>query len=232
LNAETPTQSIVAVENENLELSATTPQEMVRCHSAMIAWCDRKIVTIQNEARELSEAAAHAKKNKWKWQTLQRHAEMAEKRVTFYQKFKAALEAGYSVVPNFPVELFAIRTKSKKPKEVLLLLFLRSSRAHDFSQEAKVLPAGEGEYKNPQPVIRTDDSKKQEVQRQGYKETIQPFWAADWDELEFPANMARLHVMDATKQAMDKKIFDEIGMFPADRKRNPDPVIIGRIIDP
>lgn len=221
--------SIVPVEGGNLELSASTPREMVESHNAMIEWCNHKIAMVQNEATELRSAYEHARMRKWKSDTLKRHADLADKRVVYYTKFKTALGAGYCVVPNFPVTLFAIRTTAKKPKHGYA--WLTSSHMKNFEQEAKVLPQGDGEYKNPQPVILEDPTN---IKEEGisYKQKVHPVWADRWDDLEFPANMARLHVMEAATRAMALKVFDELGMLPADHKRNPDPILVGRLIDP
>lgn len=222
------TASIVPVDGGNIEVSASTPNEMVQGHNAMIQWAERKLEAIKNEFKELRDAYEHAKARKWKSDTLKRHAAIAEKRVTFYEKFKAALMEGYCVVPNFPVTLFAIRTTNQKPAHKFAML--RSSSQRNFEQDAKLLQIGEGDYQNPQPNICQGPVQKVVEGSQTVEK--RQFWAESWDELEFPANMARLHVMEATTRAMALKIFDEIGFLPADYKRNPDPIMIGRLIDP
>jgi hypothetical protein len=83
------------------------------------------------------------------------------------------------------------------------------------------LAIGEGEYRNPFPLIETDTWTNGE----GKKETSRT--ATDWDELEFPVTMAKPLIMEATSRAMALQIFDEIGIFPPTKKE--DPVIIGRI---
>lgn len=221
--------AIVPVSGGNLELSASTPDEMVQCHGAMIEWSHRKLALVRNEAKELRDAYEYAKKMKWRNDTLKRHADLADKRVVFYEKFKAALEAGYCVVPNFPVTLFAIRTDKKKPKADYA--YYRNLYQHNYEQEPKLLPEGKGEYKNPQPVVLQGQG-KDFLQQDGTKIHKREEWADRWDDMEFPANMARLHVMHAATRAMALKIFDEIGMLPEDHRRNPDPMIIGRIIKP
>lgn len=212
-----------------MELSATTPSEMVEAHCSMISWARQKIEVLKGQAEELRVAFEHAKRCKWKWDTLKRHYDLMVRRVTFYEKIRSALEAGYCIVPNFPVTLFAIRTTSKKPRHDGG--YYAHARAHNFEQDAKVLPQGEGEYKNPQPLVRCGTTPK-EFDHGTYKEKKHWCWADAWEALEFPANMARLHVMHAADRAMALKIFDEVGMLPADHKRNPDPLLIGRIIDP
>lgn len=217
--------SIVPTTGDNFELSASNPAEMVQCHGAAIEWCKRKIELVKNEARELFDAYEHARAQKWQSATLKRHNELAEKRVLFYQKILAAFEAGYYIVPNFPVTLFAIRTNKPAPKRMWARL--RWLGAQDFKQEAKALPSGEGEYQNPQPVVSKSHYNKDDKGAETYA-----FEATSWDDMEFPANMARVHVMEAATRAMDAKIFDEVGFLPEDFKRNPDPLLIGRIIDP
>lgn len=221
--------AIVPVSGGNLELSASTPDEMVQCHSAMIEWSHRKLALVRNEAKELRDAYDYAKKMKWRNDTLKRHADLADKRVVFYEKFKAALEAGYCVVPNFPVTLFAIRTDKKKPKPDYD--YYRCVHNHNFQQEPKLLSEGEGEYKNPQPEVLEGFSKTLDKGTSNER-VVTEGWADKWTDLEFPANMARLHVMKAATRAMALKIFDEIGMLPEDYKRNPDPLLIGRLIKP
>lgn len=219
--------SVVPTSGDNFELSATNPMEMVECHMAAIAWCKRKIELVQNEAKELKDAFEHAVKRKWKSETLKRHWGLAEKRVIFYQKILAAFEAGYYIVPNFPVTLFAIRTTKPTPKRMWARL--KDARYKNFEQEAQVLQPQQGEYQNPQPIVTKHyDSMISDPQ----KGDSWAFEATDWDEMEFPTNMARLHVMEAATRAMDAKVFDEVAFLPANYKRNPDPILIGRIIDP
>lgn len=221
-----PTAAIVKSEHENVVLSAKSPEEMVQCHSAAIAWCKNKISLIQTEADELKAAFEHALKAKWASSTLKRHWELAKDRIVFYEKMLAAFEAGYFIVPNFPVTLFAIRTDRPKPSRMWARL--RYSSQKNFEQKAKELPVGEGQYRNPQPIIENDWSEIKDE----HGNITKGYFASEWMQKEFPANMARVHVMEAATGAMDKKIFDEVGFLPQDYRRNADPVMIGRIIDP
>ena len=214
-------------EDKNFELSARNPAEMVQCHQAAIGWCERKIQSIKAEAGELEKAYLHAKAKKWANETLKRHWGLTLKRVVFYEKMLAAFNAGYYIVPNFPVTLFAIKTTKPTPKRMWARL--RSENRKNFQQHPEVLPAGEGEYQNPNPIVTKSYSSFLSDQQKG---DTWAFEATEWDEMEFPANMARVHVMEAATRAMDEKIFDEVAFLPQDHKRNPDPLLIGRIIDP
>lgn len=220
------TASIVPTENDNLSLSAQSPGEMVQCHAAAIEWCKRKIKLVQAEAAELKAAFEHAKKCKWKFDTLERHWKLAVKRVEFFQKMLSAFDAGCYIVPNFPATVFAIRTDKDSPAPNTKIAY-----TYDPKMTVEItnpLPQGEGEYQNPEPIVEKEY--KQITDSSGNKKAVADYWCDGWDTLEFPANMAKLHVMDSATRAMAMKVFDEICMLPDDRKRHADPILIGRII--
>lgn len=201
-------------EVEDRELTALLPHEMVTAQHDLIEWCDKKIAFVQSECKELYDAYERAKKMKWKDKPLYNLHRSALQRLNYYQKVKGALEAGYYIVPNFPIQMFAIRTKSK----------LEDSHVYhywsDHQQDAQQLPANEGEYKNPFPVIGRST-------REVDGKTLREDMIEGWDEFEFPLTMAKPITMDATSRAMALKIFDQLGVLPPTRKE--DPVIIGQI---
>ena len=225
------TQELVPTTGMELEVSATTPLEMSQAQDRLIAWCERKVASMKHEAAELAENLAIAFKNKWKTSTLKRHADLATKRVTYYEKIKAALEAGYCIVPNFPVALFAIRTDKAKPAVMFTCEeYYNSPVGLVKTQEAKLLPAGQGEYQNPEVVAalkHVDDT----TNKHGNKMEVWTSQAEQWGEIDFPINMAKPKLMLATERAMAEKIFDELGILPDPRPKK-DPMILGRIIDP
>lgn len=214
-----------------LEVSATTPLEMSQAQDSLIAWCVRKVASMKHEADELAENLAIAIKNKWKTDTLRRHSALAVKRVTFYEKIKAALEAGYCIVPNFPVTMFAIRTDKKQP-----LRYWESNKTQhrpwtgDKTQEAGTLAIGEGDYKNPTPEIETHIIETKKLDNGNEQKTFTSE-AVGWNEIDFPINMAKPKIMEATSRAMALKVFDEMGILP-DPHPKKDPMIVGRILDP
>jgi hypothetical protein len=215
-----------------LEVSATTPLEMSQAQDQLIEWCKRKVESMKHEAAELAENLAIAIKNKWKTDTLRRHAALGEKRVTFYEKILAALQAGYCIVPNFPITLFAIRTDKKKPAQMYSVdsyYSLQPSTGHVKPQEAKMLPSGEGEYQNPQApaeMVHLGELKDGNNTKQRYES-----YAEEWGEIEFPIQMAKPAIMEATSHAMQLKVFDQLGiLLPAAAKA--DPLIVGEILDP
>ncbi len=213
----------------DVQLSALNPMDMQSCQVGLIEWCRRKIMEVSAEAQDLWQAYETAKAKKWKSSTLQRHAALAKKRLTFYEKIKAALEAGYIIVPNFPVTLFAIRTDKDKPAQMYRIHDSSWKPKFNMQQEAKELPVGEGEYQNPLPST-IEESEKSSDGKGGIK-TQWHCSAEDWKEIDFPINMAKAHLMEATDDAMKKKIFDELGILPSPYKKK-DPLIVGRIRDP
>src|SRR5580693_1881901 len=106
---------MIVSKGDELEVTACAPEEFGAANSALIGWCEKKISVLQKDEQELRDAYVEAVKHKWKSSTLKRHAELAGKRVEFYGKLKSALEHGFIIVPNFPVEVFAVRTNRDKP---------------------------------------------------------------------------------------------------------------------
>lgn len=199
---------------KDLELTATQPIEMLNAQQHLIVWCDLKIASLVSQAAELHEATEHAKLMKWKSSTLERQHDRCVRRISYYSKVKAALLAGYYIIPNFPITLFAIRTHKKNPTGQSTSYWAR------VEQGAKELPINEGEYRNPNPLV--EDRNWKDGDRSGVVRT-----AKEWDDIEFPITMAKPEIMKATSKAMELRIFDRVGIMPA--SKNDDPVIIGQI---
>lgn len=213
----------------NIEVTAENMDEMADCQSALIQWCKEKVLTAKHEAKELQEAYEHAVKAKWKSGTLKRHAELAIKRLDYYSRILEALEHGYQIVPSFPITAFAIRTEKKNP-----LKLWTTSSWQKHTQESEGPPAGEGDYKNPFPMV-LQKTLSQSTTTQNEKMC---YWASAWKELEFPVTMAKPKIMRATTRAMALRIFDDIGILPgyapSEGTRPPrgDPIIVARICAP
>jgi hypothetical protein len=207
----------------DLHLVAETPAEMSQCHESLIAWCRAKVAACMAESIELQQAFEHAVAKKWKYSVLKRHAEMAKKRVIYYEKILVALENGYCIVPNFPVEMFAIRTKTKTPKGEMTTQHWAA-----FQQKSKELPQGEGAYKNPFPVVLQGQfPAPPHPNAPNVKQEVTKVWPSAWDDLEFPITMAKPEIMQMVDRAMALKVFDELGVLPRNRKE--DPLIVGRM---
>lgn len=219
----------VAVIEESTSLTAQTPQEFNECQGQLVEFFKAKVEVQSQEAQELQENYEIAKKNKWKSKTLKRHAEKAVKRVEYYQKILAALEAGYHIIPNFPVDTFAIRVTRDGPTKWY------TKYDFEIEQKADVAAPGEGNYVNPIPITRDD----LEYNRERDRKEVAGFYLDDLDpEIEFPFAMAKPEIMKATSRAMGLRIFDEMGALPGvarrgrKRKTYPDPILVGKILEP
>lgn len=231
------TQDAVKVTESSgdIELSAGTPHQMISAQINLIGWCRAKINSLLADLSDLKDAADHAKRNKWKAAPLERQVRVTEKRVDYYRKIVAALEAGYFIVPNFEATIFAVRTDHKKP---LAMINSNWSLRRQTAEQQPPKPIGEGEYKNAVPILqkrqhRRFDAKGNEVEYENW-------WAESWDEFEFPLVLAKPELMNATTRAMALKIFDDLGITPRESQDQSystvrvkgDPMIIGRILGP
>lgn len=220
-----PVDPLPIGDDGEITVIARYPYQMESCRVALVEWCERKIASVKAEADDLQENVEIARKNKWGMAALQRAAKKATDRVEYYLKLKAALDAGYCIVPNFPVQMFAIRTGRKTPDRGTTS---RWSETHE--QKAQALPVGEGEYKNPAPVVMQNEYQVKNAK--GELVTEKQYWASMFrDELDFPFATAKPEILTATARALADKIFDEIGVLPGKNKKE-DPIIVGRIRDP
>jgi len=208
---------------------ALSPSEMTTAHEDMLRWAVSKVEEMKVQAFEFAAELDLAKRNGWRTRAFERHMKVAEARRRFYEKIVAALRAGYIVVPNFAMTVFAIRTAAGSPKGA------PSAYKWDppaFTQGAqRSLPAGAGSYVAPEPTLETwvepavgDDGK--------------PFdrkWArpVDFDDVDFPLAVAKPQIMGATAQAMALQVFDEIGVTQEwAASRSGDPIVLGRLLNP
>lgn len=219
----------VSPPSENIEVTAETVDEMEVCQSAMIAWCQSKIAAMRSERDELKETHDRLVKHKWKSDKVKRLWHVATHRTDFYERLLTALQHGYQIVPSFPVTAFAIRTDKSRP-----LRMYTNSWLDSHTQEAPILHAGEGEYKNPFPKVR-QMTISEATPTKG--QTV-AYWAEEWKDLEFPLAMAKPRIIEATTRAMALKIFDDLAILPGfepskgTRPPKGDPIIVARLQDP
>jgi hypothetical protein len=226
-----PVAGPVEPEEPRAEFIALTPKEMTAAHAGLLSWAEAKSREVQTEVKELADEVALAKQNKWRSGGFERHKRMAERRLGFYQRVIEALRAGYIVIPNFEVDIFAIRTDKTKPHGKHEMGDQWS--APHFPQEAKELPAGEGKYVGPMAEQETRYGPSGEVDKQGQPIKKYFAWPTDFADVAFPVIVAKPQVMNATAQAMALKVFDQIGVTQEFvRGRRGDPVVVGKILNP
>lgn len=202
----------------DIQLTALVPEQMKVAQSNLIEWCSGKINSLKEEIKEWQDSLSHALVMKWATAPMKRQISKTEKRVLFFEKIQSALNAGYVIVPNFPVELFAIRTNKGTP-----LSMFSSSYWDGKRQEAMELPEGKGEYQNPFPLVERSREKTSDGRTNGES------FATDWDELEFPITIIKPEIIEATNRAMALQTFDQFGVLPS--TRDEDPIIVGQIVN-
>jgi hypothetical protein len=201
---------------------ATDPAGMMGAQKSLILWCARKIAAIKGEIITAQEQLDIHKKNKWNATAWAREVSKHKKRTEFYRKIKMALEAGYYIVPPFPIDIFAIRTKRSTPHRY------DSQNRDNHDQPAQILPLGEGQYVDPKPERLQYNSA--EPDGKGGTRLEKYYWASDYAAVDFPFKLARSEIRSATDAAMGLKIFDRLGVLP--RQRAPDPIVCGEILFP
>lgn len=203
---------------------ANSPTEMAQAQKAMIAWCDERLAIEASNLEDASvnrDATAASGFSSHGWVT---QVKTIERKMEFYEKVKAALQAGYYIVPPFPIDIFAIRTTAKTPRGGWTTRNWRT--AHE--QSAQVLAAGEGRYVSPDPLLETDTF--EESDGKGGTRWVKNWRTSEFTEVDFPFALARGEIMQATAGAMAAKVFDRIGVLPATRAA--DPIVCGQILMP
>ncbi len=208
----------------SLHLVATNPDEMAGAQQSMIHWCAKKMAELTNERTDAVENRDAAKRNKWRSEPWQRRVRQIQHQMTFYQKVKAALEAGYYMLPPLPVDVFAIRTDRKHPTPRHTSTDYPSHR-----QSPRLLPPGEGRYVSPDPTIW---SYQQNYESKGETKVKTIRYAKAYQMVDFPVVAVRPEIMEATNAAMKKKIFDRLGLIAPESSRGRDPMIAGEILRP
>jgi len=207
---------------------AVNATEMKAATEGIKAWLQAKVGALNSIVDETHAALDSATRNGWATKTL-RAAYLREKnRHLYYGKLLAAVEAGYTIVPNMDVDVFAIRVKREKPAEgSLTITSLWNTTPSVDEEKEQRLEIGDGRYESPRQLVRTSHRMvKNSEGKELHENTVIPVGFSD---LEFPMAVAHSVVMDATAQAMSLKIFDRIGIVPRTKRRG-DPIVLGQII--
>ncbi|MGH6836328.1 MAG: hypothetical protein ACREC9_12450 [Methylocella sp.] len=214
---------------------ATNPSEMERGQKSMILWAARKIQAEKQDCADAEAQCAIAAKNKWTMGPWRRRVKIAGQRMDFYRKIKLALEAGYYIIPPFPMDVFAIRTNRRFPR------FQQAENKNDIRQLAQALAPGAGTYKSPHPPFHAEDSYARKQDGSFDYDTLlkTDYYADTYRDLapvDFPFKMVKPIVMEETAKAMALKIFDQFGMLPVipnpSQPVRADPIICGQILAP
>lgn len=220
---------------EDIELVALSPSDLLASQTNLVNWCDTKVKSIRAAVEDLRDNLRIAKENKWRTNGLASAMNREEKRIPFYEKIKLAVAAGYLIVPNFPVDVFAQRVSRNAPKE-------ESREPGNWGTpvievKPETLPAGEGRYVGPNASLA--ESSYHKLAKDGKSQELVRRFTTDGftEEIGFPVQAVKPVVLDATQRALALKIFDSIGVVRNGGaggwvQRRGDPIVVGRLIDP
>jgi hypothetical protein len=209
-------------------LVAVTPTDLGPARTSLLEYIGQRITALATEFSEASTELLYAKSHKWRTKPLEAVCNKIARRQTFYEKLRAAVEAGYVIVPSLQMTVLAIRTKATGPRETS-----NNGTWNNFEQQAQTLPSGAGEYRNP---IPTQDSYTEESKNSKGEAITKEiaFPVAFEDEFSMPVELCKPRLLKRTEQAMALKVFDEIGVIQDNHSynRRGDPIIVGTVIDP
>jgi len=203
---------------------AVNPQQMQEAQATTIGWISAKLADANGDLANAKETFLALQKAGLRTRPVEAIAAKANRRVKFYEKVKAALEAGYYIIPPFDIQLFAIRTnRVSTPDNV------SDSR---WQQEMKPvsLPVGEGRYENPA-VARVEAGTVQRTNSAKQDYTVTLFKNGNWQHgIDLPIRAMKPQIIEEVGRALHMKIFDALGIAPAYRAA--DPIIAGQIVRP
>lgn len=227
-------------------LVATSPVEMQAAQGDLKMWLEGRLTVLERDIIEANAALSEARKNDWATGALMSARNRAVDDETFYNKILASVEAGYTIIPDFPIQVFAVRRDRPDKEETFTFEHVVSGQATFLNRpvSSDCPPAGAGEYRNPQPLL-TDSTREN---TRATPENKQPRWYTTVTRyshpaapISFPPASARSPVMRATARAMEEKTFDQIGVCLPVRNttggrkiqrgaRAGDPLIIGQVL--
>lgn len=209
---------------------ARSADELQMAQGGLTEWATQKLQEARQHYEHMEANLTQARSYNWALQGFTAAVREARKRVEFYEKLHAAFAAGYCIVPEFPIDIFAVRTARMVPPKQHHEAD-RHWRDVNRAVESENLPVGVGEYVNKDPLTmeRKFSVPEDPANPTGPKKTMFRWWNESFQDVDFPYKTASIQVLDATGQAMARQIFDEIGILPARRVRNADPMVIGRI---
>jgi hypothetical protein len=211
---------------------AVNATEMAESKSQIKLFLEAKVEEIALELAEMQSALDIAILRKWAHTPLKNQVKRISKRKLYYEKLLAAMKAGFVIVPNMAVDVFAIRRKDDDPS----WNYDYGSSKHSFRNASPIVPderaqelaIGVGDYQSP--LVEFSETHRIEGERENKLYHVSQT-SEGFKDIEFPLAAAHPIVMDATNRAMVMKIFDRIGIVPqTGRKLRGDPIILGQII--
>lgn len=218
-----------AVENtgtDSVFLAARNSEEMATSQKQLAEWLMRKMRACTREYNDLQAGAREAEAHKWSSKALRAAASKMWRRVVYYDKLRQAVEAGYVVIPWMRYDAFAVRVVREEHRSLMSTSDYHTPNIPE--QHSAVAPAGEGRYVSASSAGYTGS--RTERTPEGKDKKVYYAVSTGFREVEFPLMAAKPVLMNAAAQAMALKIFDEIGIAPNIRGR--DPFVVGTVQGP
>jgi hypothetical protein len=206
---------------------AVNPLQMQEAQATTISWVQQKIEGAALELREAEQVAASLSGASLRRTQASNLISKARVRLKFYEKVKAALDAGFYIVPPFPLQLFAIRTDRPSPP-------LDRGETTPWGQQehtSRSLPVGAGKYVSPETSRhKVATVTKKHTHNDGTHEVAIYENAKEWGDVVLPVRALKPQIIDEVGKALEARIFDALGIAPAYRAS--DPIICGEIKKP
>lgn len=203
------------------QVVAYTPNELVIAQNTVRSWCAENIRRLYRQKQDAEKNVATAIAGKFNSKPFKSLERRCERRIGYYKKIGKAIKLGYMIVPNFDLDLFAVRTAQRKPRKEL------SSWSANFEQEGQQIPEGEGRYVDFLPFW----GQKERPKGDDRVETV--YFPTEFDEeITFPVALIKPGIIEATKKVLSEKLFDQVGVARGRRLARADPIVCGRFLDP
>jgi hypothetical protein len=217
-----------ASSDDNMVVVARNPAEMQVAQTKLITWAARMREQVSIELAEAEENLAQAVKNKWRQTGFKTCVKQALERSNYYEKVEAALQEGFVIVPNFDLDIFAIRTTQDEPNMEHMDRRWGKPHPSEFENKSDRPVLGDGEYKNPWPELVHSKSKEKDHNDSAY--TNNRAAVVGWQPVDFPFKIVKPQILTDTARALAMNIFDEVGVTPHRQVRKQDPMVIGQIV--
>ena len=211
-------QTALATQAPISTLVALTPSDVAPAQATLAIWCRQKLASLGAELREQRQCLRQATASKWNTKSWRGQISKTKARMIYYAKIKAAVEAGYLIVPNFDIEVFAVKTRRLFPP----------STDDVTTAQPDLSPHRQGDYVDDVVFSRTETRRWVGSDDKPKSRDVDVPTGYDY-EPDIPLRGVKPVILDATQRAMALKIFDQIGVVKA---RKQDPIIVGQIVQP
>lgn len=210
---------------------AEQPGELQAAQSQLCEWARGRLDELTKEHATAVDGLRMARERKYPQAAYRTLVRKLDEECLYHRKLLAGLEAGYCIVPNMPIDIIAVRVRSKRAVPTNYYSTYESTYGNPRLPTEPVvtnMEPGNGDYAspNPQPTY-WDETKKDQT---GKQITVHKARAKRLVDPRYPVHMRKARVIEACDRAQTLKVFDQIGILPSNRRQ--DPMLIGQIFRP